>query len=65
MGSRLLKTLATELQYALEVFQEACQFSHCGPCLRQRRIKSLITQARRAANQPEQIPASQLTVLQD
>ena len=25
MGSRLLKTLATELQYALEVFQEACQ----------------------------------------
>lgn len=48
---KLLKTLATEMEYALTVYEEACQCKTCGPCRRQRRIRGLITQARNAADE--------------
>jgi len=56
--SKLLKTLASELDYALSVFQDTCQCKNCGSCQRQTRIKALITQSRDAAKKLE-MPISQ------
>ena len=51
---KFLRSLATELEYALTVFQETCSCGLCGPCKRQQRMKSLITRARAEANELSQ-----------
>jgi len=44
----LLKRLADELEFATEVFADACDCGRCGPCERVPQMEALIEEARAA-----------------